>query len=130
VYVILQYDTPQESPEPRTIVTGQQPLCIRSCLYLITLEGSFRLFSYHSYRYFLYCFSHTGLKFHCMEARWLGFFLFFCEFSLNYNSTYHCDYCKKDGHTEDRCFKRKKDAESSIETMMCFIESSVSSSQT
>jgi hypothetical protein len=40
-------------------------------------------------------------------------------------STYHCDYCKKDGHTEDRCFKKKKDPESSKETMMCFIETAL-----
>jgi hypothetical protein len=40
-------------------------------------------------------------------------------------TTYHCDYCKKDGHTEDRCFKKKKEKESSNETMMCFIETAL-----
>ena len=41
-------------------------------------------------------------------------------------NTYHCDYCQKDGHTEDRCFKKKKDVKdkdgSKGETMMCFME--------
>ena len=44
-------------------------------------------------------------------------------------STYHYDYCHKDGHTEDRCFKKKKDAndgkEGKGETKMCFIETAL-----
>jgi hypothetical protein len=41
VYLILRYNIPQGSPEPRTIVTGQQPLYVRFRLYLIHLEHKF-----------------------------------------------------------------------------------------
>jgi hypothetical protein len=33
------------------------------------------------------------------------------------NSKYHCNYCNKDGHTEDRCFKKK--AESTAVMLSC-----------
>jgi hypothetical protein len=34
------------------------------------------------------------------------------------NNSYHCDYCNKDGHTEDRFYKKKRDE------FLCFYRSS------
>jgi hypothetical protein len=40
---------------------------------------------------------------------------------------YYCNYCKKDGHTEDRCFKKKNDQKSnSSEQTLCIYESILS----
>ena len=41
---------------------------------------------------------------------------------------YHCTYCKKDNHTEDRCFKKKKDEEqnhSGREMALCIYETAL-----
>jgi hypothetical protein len=45
------------------------------------------------------------------------------------NDKYHCDYCHKDGHSEDRCFKKKWDLESATvrrsnltDTTLCIYE--------
>ena len=42
--------------------------------------------------------------------------------------TLHCAYCKKDNHTEDRCFKKKKDLEekkSGREMALCIYEAAL-----
>jgi hypothetical protein len=47
------------------------------------------------------------------------------------NNSYHCDYCHKDGHTEDRCYKKKRDMQNgmsspaSTETALCVYETAL-----
>jgi hypothetical protein len=47
------------------------------------------------------------------------------------NNSYHCDYCHKDGHTEDRCYKKKRDKQNgmsssaSTETALCVYETAL-----
>jgi hypothetical protein len=42
---------------------------------------------------------------------------------------YHCNYCDKDGHTEDRCYKKKRDMKGGdkgeIEQMLCVYETAL-----
>jgi hypothetical protein len=48
--------------------------------------------------------------------------------AITANSGLHCDYCHKTGHTEDRCFKRKREIanpEKTIETALCVYESAL-----
>jgi hypothetical protein len=44
------------------------------------------------------------------------------------SAKYHCGYCNKDNHTEDRCFKKKKDLEeknSGREMALCIYETAL-----
>jgi hypothetical protein len=48
------------------------------------------------------------------------------------NDKYHCDYCHKDGYTEDRCYKNKADSGSATvsctnvtETALCMYETAL-----
>jgi hypothetical protein len=47
------------------------------------------------------------------------------------NNSYHCNYCHKDGHTEDRCYKKKRDKQNgmsssaSTETALCVYETAL-----
>jgi hypothetical protein len=48
------------------------------------------------------------------------------------NDKYHCDYCHKDGHSEDRRYKKKRDSGSATvrlsnltETALCIYESAL-----
>jgi hypothetical protein len=48
------------------------------------------------------------------------------------NDKYHCNYCHKDGHTEDRCYKKKTDSGSATvrcsnltETVLCIYETAL-----
>jgi hypothetical protein len=46
--------------------------------------------------------------------------------AITANSGLHCDYCNKTGHTEDRCFMKKREIanpEKTIETDLCVYES-------
>jgi hypothetical protein len=48
--------------------------------------------------------------------------------AITENSGLHCDYCHKTGHTEDRCFKKKREIdnhEKTIETALCVYESAL-----
>jgi hypothetical protein len=44
------------------------------------------------------------------------------------NNSYHCDCCHKDGHTVDRCYKKKRykrhgmSSSASTETALCVYE--------
>jgi hypothetical protein len=48
------------------------------------------------------------------------------------NDKYHCDYCHKDGHSEDRCYKKKMNSGSATvrrsnltETALCIYETAL-----
>jgi hypothetical protein len=48
--------------------------------------------------------------------------------AITANRRLYCDYCHKTGHTEDRCFKKKREIanpEKTIETALCVYESAL-----